>query len=254
MIKNVFIEKSTLFAGESLKIKNYSGGILKTKLYVITISDLLKRKREKGFPEYEVIFSSIIQKELYEGEFEIKYPETFPPTVSTKHFKTRCSLVIGRPKFGGRILYPRTEIRLKVLPVYKIEIETNKDENELSLRKLYYEPDNEIFCKVSNRIKNATTGILIREWIVEENEERFDEYVLEEGKIENNELTIKLPHDFIRIEDPFLFYPYSFCSITPKVKFGIKAYIFVQKESELIKKEIVLVPRKPQFRKVVSEE
>ncbi|MBC7090845.1 MAG: hypothetical protein H5T50_02905 [Nitrososphaeria archaeon] len=253
MVKNVFIEKSTLFAGESLKIKNYSGVILKTKLYVITISDLLKKKEGKGFPEYEVIFSSIIEKELYDGETEIKYPETFPPTVSTKHFKTRCSLVIGRPRFGGKILYPRTEIRLKILPVYNIEVEVNKDEDKLLLRKTYYEPDEEIFCKVSGEIKNATAGVLIREWIVEGNEERFDEYVLEESRIENNELTIRLPHDFTKIEDPFLFYPYSFCSITPKVKFGIKTYIFVQNESTLSKKEIALVPKKPHFRKIVSE-
>ena len=113
--------------------------------------------------------------------------------------------------------------------------------------------DEEIFCKVPGGIENATAGVLIREWIVKGNEEKFDEYVLEEGRIENNEFTIRVPHDFTRIEDPFLFYPYSFCSITPKVKFGIKAYIFVQNESTLFKKEMALVPRKPHFRKIVSE-
>ncbi|MEM3786533.1 MAG: hypothetical protein QXZ59_04045, partial [Nitrososphaeria archaeon] len=101
MIKKVFIEKSTLFVGESLKIKNYSGKTLKLKLYVITISDLLK-KEEKRFPDYRVIFSFFIEKDLVEGETEIKYPETFPPTISSKHFKTRCSLIIGYPRLGGK--------------------------------------------------------------------------------------------------------------------------------------------------------
>lgn len=251
MIKNVFVEKSTLFAGESLKIKNYSGRILKLKLYVITISDLLRKKEEKGFPEYKVIFSSIIEKELGEGESEIKYPETFPPTVSTKHFKTRCSLLIGCPRFGGKILFPRTEIRLKILPIYKIEI--GEDKNELLLEKVSYKPDEEIICEILRKIENATTGILVREWI-EEKEEKFDEYVLCEGTlIKSNKFNIKLPHDFTRIEDPFLFYPYSFYSITPKNKFGIKAYIFVQSETTLVKKEIVILPRKPQFKRIKQE-
>ncbi len=254
MIKDVFIEKSTLFVGESLRIKNYSGRVLKLKLYIITISDLLNGKEKKGFPEYRVIFSFIIEKDLVEGETEIKYPETFPPTVSSKHFKTRCSLIIGCPRFGGRILFPRTEIRLKVLPVYKVEnekMEGSKSEL-LLIDKLYCEPDEEITCKLMESMKNVTGGIIIREWI-KGKDEKFDEYVLCEGTIKNsNEFIIKLPHDFTRVEDPFLFYPYSFYSVTPQNKFGIKAYIFAQGEGILVKKEVAIIPRKPKFKRVVS--
>ncbi|MEM3872869.1 MAG: hypothetical protein QXE05_09965 [Nitrososphaeria archaeon] len=252
MIKKVFIEKSTLFVGESLKIKNYSGKTLKLKLYVITISDLLK-KEEKRFPDYRVIFSFFIEKDLVEGETEIKYPETFPPTISSKHFKTRCSLIIGYPRLGGKILFPRTEIRLKILPVYKIEKEeTGDNKGELLVDKLYYEPDEEITCKLINSMENMTTGILVREWIKEQ-EEKFDEYVICEGDImKNNGFIIKLPHDFTRVEDPFLFYPYSFYSITPKSKFGIKAYIFAQCNEALVKREIAIIPRKPQFKRIIQ--
>ncbi|MEM2073203.1 MAG: hypothetical protein QXO33_01445 [Nitrososphaeria archaeon] len=253
MIKKVFIEKSTLFVGESLKIKNYSGKTLKLKLYVITISDLLKKEEEKRFPEYRIIFSYFIEKDLVEGETEIKYPETFPPTVSTKHFKTRCSLIIGYPRFGDKILFPRTEIRLKILPVYKIEKEENGiNKGELLVNKLYCEPDGEITCKLMNSTENVTTGILVREWIREQ-EEKFDEYVICEGDmIKNNEFIIKLPHDFTRVEDPFLFYPYSFYSMTPKNEFGIKAYIFAQYKEAFIKREIAIIPRKPQFKRIIQ--
>jgi len=249
MIKNVFIDRRTLFAGESIKIKNYSGRILKVKLYVITISDLFQKRKEKGFPEYKVIFSSTIEEDLREGEFEVRYPETFPPTISTKHFKTRCSLLIGYPRFGGRILFPRTEIRLKILPIYNM-IEGG-DKNGVLIRKSYYEPEEEIVCKVLTKIEDVTGGVLIREWYREE-EEMYDEYVLcEEEAVRGDEIVIKLPHDFSRVEDPFLFYPYSFYSKTQKSEFGIKAYVFIQNKSTLIKKEIAISPRKPQFRRVV---
>lgn len=252
MIKKVFIEKSTLFVGESLKIKNYSGKTLKLKLYVITISDLLK-KGEKRFPDYRVIFSFFIEKDLIEGETEVKYPETFPPTVSSKHFKTRCSLIIGYPRFGGKILFPRTEVRLRILPIYKIEKEeAENNKGELLVDKLYCEPDEEITCKLINGMENMTTGILVREWI-KEKEEKFDEYVICEGEImKNNEFIIKLPHDFTRVEDPFLFYPYSFYSITSKSEFGIKAYVFAQYNGALVKREIAIIPRKPQFKRILQ--
>jgi len=109
LTNGVLIEKRTLFVGENIKGEFNSDKQLTLRLYVIAISDLQFFKKGSYVSNYRTVFSSLVERRLYRGEFEVEYPKNFPPTISSRHFKTRCSLLIGKLRFGGRILYPRKE-------------------------------------------------------------------------------------------------------------------------------------------------
>jgi hypothetical protein len=244
---NILIEKRTLFVGENIKGENKSNEQLTLRLYVIVISDLPFFKKTSYTPNYKTVFSSLVERRLYKGEFEIEYPKNFPPTISSKHFKTRCSLLIGRLRFGGRILYPRKDLRLKVLPSYTIE---QGNLGDLQTNKITFEPGEEIEVMFpEEKREEISIGVSINEWYKEGEEELNDEYLLSEG-VYNEDLRkwiIKLPPDPTSIKDFFLFYPFSFEFASDKIHFGIKAYVLLEKKDEVIRKEISIVPKKPMF-------
>jgi len=206
-------------------------------------------KREGYLPYYKVIFSSVFERELWEGDFEIKYPENFPPTISSKHFKTRCSLLIGKPRLGGKLFFPRKELRIKVLPTYNL---VEEDKGTIELNKMVFEPGEEVIAKgnFGNIKGNISTGILIEEWYKRGLEEYRMESIVSEGKLDEgkNKIVVKLPSDFSRVNDPFLFFPYSFTSFFEGGSYGIKAYFLIQQENQVMKKEIVIKPKKPVFK------
>jgi len=247
MTNDVLIEKRTLFVGENIKGENNSDEQLTLRLYVTTISDLPFFKKGSYIPNYTTVFSSLIERRLDGGQFEVEYPKHFPPTISSRHFKTRCSLLIGRPKFGGRILYPRKELRMKILPSYIVEQEGSMN---IQTNKTTFEPGEDVEVTFSEeKEKQISTGVSIYEWYKRGEEELHDEYILSEGDFSENskKWVIKLPSDPTRVKDFFLFYPYNFTFVSNEVHFGIKAYILIEKKDETLRREITIVPRKPAF-------
>jgi len=245
--KDVLIEKRTLFVGENIKGENNSDEQLTLRLYVTTISDLPFFKKESYVPSYKTVFSSLIERRLDKGKFEVECPKHFPPTISSRHFKTRCSLLIGKLKFGERILYPRKELRMKILPNSIIEQESL---GNLQTNKTTFEPGEDVEVTFSEEKKEEISiGISINEWYKKGEEELHDEYILSEGDFNENskKWVIRLPSDPTSIKDFFLFYPYNFTFASNDVHFGIKAYVLLEKKDETFKKEIAIVPRKPTF-------
>lgn len=247
MVNNVLIEKRTLFVGENIKGENNSNEQLTLRLYVTAISDLPFFKKASYIPNYTTIFSSLIERRLDPGKFEVEYPKHFPPTLSSRHFKTRCSLLIGKPKFGGKILYPRKELRIKILPNYTIEQESLWN---LQINKIAFEPEEKVEVTFPEVLKEEISiGVSINEWYKKGEDELHDEYILSEGKFneDSKKWVIELPSDPTSIKDFFLFYPYTFTFTSNEVCFGIKAYVILEKRSGTFKREIAIVPRKPTF-------
>ena len=247
MTNDVLIEKRTLFVGENIKGMNNSDKPLTLRMYVVTISDLPFFKKQSFAPNYKIVFSSLIERKLDKGEFEVEYPKNFPPTTSSRHFKTRCSLLIGRLKFGGRILYPRKELRMKILPNYTIEQESSWN---LQTNKITFEPGEKVEVTIPEEEKEEISiGVSINEWYKKGKDELNDEYILSEGRY-NEDLKkwiIELPSDPTHQKDLLLFYPYNFTFSSNDLYFGVKAYVLLEKRSETFKKEIMIIPRKPIF-------
>lgn len=249
----VLVEKSVLKVGEP--IRGEASGRVTAVLVVLAASDL--PSREVGRYSWNVVLSYRRQFTIDEGSFEIRYPEKLPPTVSCRSIKVRWSLVFGTPRLGGRVLWPRRELRLKVLPS---DSESRLTSRGLELEKLTYQAGEMIKGRfpLKGDAEDYMAGVVIREWLKVDRKEYSVEYPLCEGRVldaggGDGEVEIKLESDPTRVEDVYFFYPYTFCSSHGGVELGVDAKVRVESLEEALESGIVLKPAEPRLAKGVEE-
>jgi len=255
LVLQVLVEKSVLKAGEP--IRGESSGRVTAVLVVLAASDL--PAREVGKYSWSIVLSYRREFTLGEGSFEIKYPETLPPTLSCRSIKVRWSLVFGTPRLGGRILWPRRELRLKVLPS---DSESRlPPSGELELEKLTYQAGEVIRGRfpLKGSAEDYMAGVVVREWLKIDGREYSVEYPLCEGRVLGagmgaGEVEVKLESDPTKVEDVYFFYPYTFYSSYGGVELGVDAKVRVESLEEALEREIVLKPAEPRLAERVEEE
>ena len=245
-MKGIVVEKSLLKRGEPVVGEVEEEGI-EALLIVMVASNL------RGEPhQWEVLHSYRKNVKLGKGRFEIECPAELPPAVYSKNFKVRWSLVFGIPRFGGRFMWPRKELRLKVMPSL---IEVPEERHEIRLEKPVYRPGEIIkgeFELPKGDASKSLVGIKVKEWLVKGDKSYSNVYILSEGDIiradgKHGWFEIGIEKDVTRPEDVSYFYPYTFRSRFSDMEMGISSYIVVENPECTLEREIVIIPVEPRI-------
>ncbi|MGC8932516.1 MAG: hypothetical protein ACP5LQ_04430 [Candidatus Methanodesulfokora sp.] len=246
LMKGIVVEKSLLKRGEPVVGEAKEEGI-EALLIVLIASNL------RGGPhQWEVLYSYRKSVKLDKGRFEIECPAELPPAVYSKNFKVRWSLIFGIPRFGGRFMWPRKELRLKIMPSF---IEVSEEEHGIRLERSIYRPGDLIkgeFELPKGDASKSLVGIKVKEWLVKGKESYSNAYILSEGDITRAEgrhgwFEIEVEKDITRPEDVSYFYPYTFRSKFSDMEMGISSYIVVENPEFTLEREIVIIPVEPRI-------
>lgn len=242
----ILVEKSLLKQGEPVVGEAKEGGI-EALLIVLIASNL------RGEPhQWEVIHSYRKSVRLGKGRFEIECPAELPPAVYSRNFKVRWSLVFGIPRLSGRFMWPRKELRLKVMPSF---IGMPEERLEIKLEKSIYRPGDVIkgeFELPKGDASKSLVGVKVREWLMKGDESYSNVYILSEGDVTRTEgrhgwFEIGIEKDITRPEDVSYFYPYTFRSKFSDVEMGISSYVVVENPECVLEREIAIVPAEPRI-------
>jgi hypothetical protein len=223
----VIVEKSLLKQGEPVVGESRNGGI--DALLMVLIASNLR----KGPQHWEMLHLYRKNVKLGKGRFEIECPAELPPAVYSRNFKVRWSLVFGIPRLGGRFMWPRKELRLKVMPSFK---EISGEIHEIKLEKSIYRPGDVIkgeFELPRGDASKSLVGIKVKEWLIKGKESYSSTYILSEGDLTRAEgrhgwFEIGIEKDITRPEDVSYFYPYTFRSKFSDIEMGISSYVVVE--------------------------
>ncbi len=195
---------------------------------IISVASLLPSKAKRVGPFYNVIMSYVKEKRIRKSQsFEFKVPKSAPPTLSTRNFLVRWSLVVGVPRLGGRLLYPRNEVRIIAVP----PLYPRKEVRGIDLQSDYAEPGKKFSVIIDRKLEDPLAEILIEEWYKDPKREIIEVYDLE-AETEFRELGKKtlLVVDFPPLvggKEDFIFYPLTFTTKYGDVEFGIRTKIEV---------------------------
>ncbi|RLE63287.1 MAG: hypothetical protein DRJ38_07930 [Thermoprotei archaeon] len=195
---------------------------------IISVASLLPSKAKRVGPFYSVIMSYVREKRIEKSRsFEFKVPKSAPPTLSTRNFLVRWSLVVGVPRLGGRVLYPRNEIRIIAVP----PLYPKREIKRVDLQSDYAEPGKKFSVIIDRRLEDPLAEVLVEEWYKDPEKEIIEVYDLD-AKTEFRELgkrtllVIDFPPLTGRTED-YIFYPLTFTTKYGSIEFGIRTKIEV---------------------------
>jgi len=242
----VIVEKSLLRQGEPVvgEVKNEG---IDAFLIVLIASNL------RGEPhQWEMLYSYRKNVKLGKGRFEIECPAELPPAVYSRNFKVRWSLVFGIPRLSGKFMWPRKELRLKVMPSFK---EISGEIHEIKLEKSIYRPGDVIrgeFELPRGDASKSLVGIKVKEWLIKGKESHSNIYILSEGDLTRAEgrhgwFEIGIEKDITRPEDVSYFYPYTFRSKFSDIEMGISSYVVVENPECTLEREIAIIPVEPRI-------
>jgi len=246
----VSIERAVITQGEPIV-----GRVEDERVYAIFsvwfASTLLTRGQE--IPSARKLYSDSFW--LEPGRFEIRYPPNLPPTISTRAHKVRWALTFGVPRLGGRVLFPRSTVRIKVFP--RPPEELSEDQDWIVLDKSRYYPGDEILGKLrvgDVRPEDVTVEMSVREWLEIDGDRREYTWTLaagDSGILEGEPgIRLELPSDPTVPKDLFFFYPYTFSAEFAGMKFGTETLLVVMTPEGVKELRLPISPRPPRFERV----
>ncbi len=244
---SVRVERSVIRLGEPI-----AGVVEGDRVYAVfsvwMASTLLTRG--EAIPSARLLYKESFW--LEPGRFEIRYPRGLPPTISTRAHKVRWSITFGVPRLGGRILFPRSTLRIKVLPPIPEEIET--DLGWLVLNSRRFHPDDELLGRIKVEgvaPEDVTAELMVREWLEVDGDRREYTWTLAPGDsgtlAGETAIRVELPHDPTVPKDLFFFYPYTFSADFGGMRFGTETYLVVTLPEGVKEVPLPISPRLPRF-------
>ncbi len=253
----MLIEKNVLTIGEPIKVifNTLSDESMEIRLYVSGITLLFDMEKKSRF--FRTIFNKSIKWKIKKGEQLLIYPSWLPPSLGLKTFAIKWSLVSGIPRLGGKILFPRKEIRLKVYPQKMMP--PSKSET-IVIDRLFYKPGDVIHGILNvdqGNIKDAIIELRVIEYL--KSNERVYSYAYQfssaDIKVIDNksgEFILKIPPDETVYDDRYIFYPYTFETKIDDKIIGVKSEIYAEIPNEFSdKQEIIIEPREIKLQRVI---
>ncbi|RLE75500.1 MAG: hypothetical protein DRJ44_05695 [Thermoprotei archaeon] len=227
MRTELILERSKIRLGYPIRgyVKTDRPLILKL---IITAASLLPSKARGRDPYYNVIVNYVDELRINKSrEFEFHPPEHAPPTVSTRNFLIGWSLVAGVPRFGGRILYPRNEIRLVAVP----PLYPRESIEGIDFRNDYAEPGKKFTIVVNRELNDPYAEVIIEEWYKGPEKGIVEAYTLDvDVEFKNFRDKTMLIFDFpplICKDEYLIFYPLTFTTKYKNIEFGIRTKVEV---------------------------
>ncbi|HDM92128.1 MAG TPA: hypothetical protein ENG69_01890 [Candidatus Korarchaeota archaeon] len=246
----VSIERAVITQGEPIV-----GRVEDERVYVVFsvwLASLLLTK-EQTVPSARKLYSDSFW--LGPGRFEIRYPPNLPPTISTRAHKVRWTLTFGVPRLGGRVLFPKSIVRIKVFP--KQPEGLPKDSGWILLDKTRYHPGDEILGKLrigDVKPEDVTVELSVREWLEIDGDRREYTWTLaagDSGLLEGEPgIRVELPSDPTVPKDLFFFYPYTFSAEVAGLRFGTETFLVVMTPDGVKELKLPISPRPPRFERI----
>ncbi|MGB9730007.1 MAG: hypothetical protein ACP5IZ_03825 [Thermoprotei archaeon] len=253
----LLIEKNILTVGEPIKVifNTLYNESIEIRLYVSGITLLFDMEKKSKF--FRTIFNKSIKWKIEKGEQLLTYPSWFPPSLGLKTFAIKWSLVSGVPRLGGKILFPRKEIRLKVYPQKMISPSRSET---IIIDRLFYKPGDVIYGTLNvtqGNIKDAVIELRVTEYL--KSNERVYSYTYQFSSADikaidnkSGEFVLKIPLDETVYDDRYIFYPYTFETKIDDKTIGVKSEIYAEIPNEFSdKQEIIIEPREIKLQKVI---
>jgi len=189
---------------------------------IIELNSVVKTSlRSKG--KYEVIATYRDSIHVEPGnEFRLRIPSDYPPSVVTRCFSVSWSLIVGVPRFKGKVLFPKKELRIRVLP-------------PLSDKGYKVKPGGEIVVRVNKHLVKPIALLYIREWLndgVREYSDTYEftsssKYMVSAGI---TSISIKLPQETMTGTEE-IYYPLTFKAKVGDLTYGITSWIIIESEN-----------------------
>ncbi|GEM_PF-3454157 len=223
----LILERSKVRIGEPIRGYVQTDRLVFLK-FIIAAASLLPSKAKNVGPFYNIIMKYIDEREIEKSQnFEFNPPSSAPPTLSTRNFLIKWSLIVGVPRLGGRMLFPRNEIRLvAVPPLYpKNEIEGIEVQSD------YAEPGKKFSVIIDEELEDPLAEVIVEEWYKDPEREIVEVYDLDAqaefkklGK--KTLLTVDFP-PLVGGKEDFIFYPLTFTAKHGNIEFGVRTKIEV---------------------------
>jgi len=244
---SVRVERNVIRLGEPI-VGEVEGDRVYAVFSVWIASTLLTRG--EAIPSARLLYKESMWIEP--GRFELSYPSGLPPTISTRAHKVRWAITFGVPRLGGRVLFPRSTLRIKAFPPTPDEVEA--DMGWLILNKGRFYPEDEVLGRIRVRgvtPEDVTAEVLVREWLELEGERREYTWTLAPGDVGTLEgeaaIRVQLPHDPTVPKDLFFFFPYTFSADYGGVRFGTETYLVITLPEGVRKVPLPISPKTPRF-------
>ncbi len=245
----IVVEKNVLGLGEPIRGVCRADGV-RAKLIVLLATNLEDLERSAHI--WKVVSSYVRSFDLPHGEFILNYPDDLPPSVYSQHLKVRWSLIFGIPRFGGKIFWPRKELRLKVFPR---EIPLDEGDPEIRLASRILRPGDVIegsFFVPGGMARLSLVGLKVKEWLRDRGKTFRNEYTAAEAEIyeisgERGRFRFVVEKDATDVKDVAYFYPYTFNGRIGGIEVGIEARVEVENEKGVFRKPVALLPRPPRL-------
>ncbi len=245
----IVVEKNVLELGEPIRGICRADGV-KAKLIVLLATNLEDLERSAHI--WKVVSSYTESFDLPRGEFVLNYPSDLPPSVYSQHLKVRWSLIFGIPRLGGKIFWPRRELRLKVFPR---EIILDEGDSEIRLESRILRPGDVIkgsFVVPGGAAELSLIGLKVEEWLRDKGRIFRNEYTAAEAEIydangERGRFRFVVEKDATDVRDVAYFYPYTFRGRVGGVEVGIEARVEIENEKGIFRKPVALLPKPPKL-------
>ncbi|MEM3832667.1 MAG: hypothetical protein QW128_03585 [Thermoprotei archaeon] len=253
----LLIEKNVLTVGEPIKVifNTLSNENMEVHLYVSGITLLFDIEKKNKF--FRTIFNKSIKWKIKKGEQLLTYPSWLPPSLGLKTFAIKWSLVSGIPRLGGKILFPRKEMRFRVYPQKMMPPSRSET---IIIDRLFYKPGDIIRGTLNidqGNVKDAIIELRVTEYL--KSDERVYSYAYQfssaDIKVINNksgDFILKLPPDETLRDDRYVFYPYTFETKVDDKIIGVKSEIYAEIPNEFNdRQEIIIEPQEIRLQKVI---
>jgi hypothetical protein len=253
----LLIEKNILTVGEPIRVilNSLNNEVVEMHLYVSGMTILFDLEKRNKF--FRMIFNKSIKWRLKDGEQLLTYPSWLPPSLGLKTLAIRWSLVSGIPRLGGRILFPRKDIRLRVYPQ---KMPSPSKSEFITTNKLFYKPGEIIHGSV-NVNRGSAKDIIIELRVTEYlkiNDKTYSytyQFASADVNVVNDkscEFMLKIPPDETLFDDRYIFYPYTFETRIDDKIIGVKCEVNAEIPHEFSEsQEIILEPQEIKLKKVI---
>lgn len=243
---SLILEKIAIIAGEPIRGELRSEMPIRARFYVL-LSSLLFPGTE-AVPKHRTLYYE--ERELRQGSFEFTYPKDLPPTVHGRAHRVRWGILFGLPRMGGRFLYPRKDVRIKVFPK-KPTVELPE---WIELDKEFYKSYDLVRARIKDASiepENSVLELEAEEWLTLGNERRELRYLLSEGTLKREGLNtiaeVRIPYDPTKVEDFSFFFPYNFTYQSGDFSFGAKVNLVLTHGNEERRAELPVWTGEPRY-------
>ena len=226
---HIVLEKNVIEQGEPIVLFNRSLSEFIVNLHIYVVSRLTRRSAI-FYGSFETVTSHLETYRLRGlGTLKIKPQIPYPPTIASRDFLVRWNLTVGKPRLGGRILFPKVKIPIKVVP----KVETYTYHDDITIEPYPIKPGVKVRIGVRGVYRDLHAVLRVCEWLRDSKGVREDKYILATSTSEPvvvEDMTyveMQIPRMRESKGAPFYLYPLTFEFKGKDVSFGIKAELEV---------------------------